>query len=77
MESSWNQDNYTQNERHYYWYAHTITEDSEFLIEFGDMDHLEQVEWMASRLAFLGKLVAYYISERLGVGTIPLPDPDV
>ena len=66
-------DNFTADERGYYGFKFTITTDAEFLIEFGDLGSLTQARWMKPRLKWMGALLAYFLSERIGKGNVPLP----
>src|SRR5260370_19178924 len=70
-------DNFTPDESGYYGFKFTITTDSEFLIEFGDLGSVTQARWMKPRLKWMGALLAHFLSERIGKGNVPLPDfPD-
>jgi len=71
----WRPDNFTEDEHHYYGFKFTATSDAEFLIEFGDLHSLRQAQWLKPRLAWLGNLLAHYVSSRIGLGNIPKPAP--
>jgi Fungal chitosanase of glycosyl hydrolase group 75 len=67
-------DNFTADEQGYYGFKYTITTDAEFLIEFGDLNSLAQARWMKPRLKWMGALLAYFLSDRIGKGDVPLPE---
>ena len=71
----WRPDNFTEAERFYYGFAHSFTTDAEFLIEFGDLQSLRQAQWLKPRLRWLGALLAYFLSNRSGLGSVPKPGP--
>jgi hypothetical protein len=68
-------DNFTSNLRGYYGYAWTRTSIAELVIEFGEITCPEQNEWIKSRLAWLGTVVAHYASVVTGKGDVPAPRP--
>lgn len=72
---TWREDNFTEDEHHYYGFSHTFTSDAEFLIEFGDLNSRRQAEWMKPRLRWMGSLLAYFLSNRTGLGNVPKPAP--
>jgi hypothetical protein len=68
-------DNFTAGLRGYYGYRRWKTKTAEFLVEFCDIANKDQATWAKPRLEYLGKLLAYYLAQQLGV-TIPMPvDP--
>jgi len=68
-------DNFTAGLRGYYGYRRWKTKIAEFLIEFCDIANKDQATWAKPRLEYLGKLLACYLAQQLGV-TIPMPvDP--
>jgi hypothetical protein len=71
----WMSDNYTDAEHYYYGFAHSITSDAELLVELGDMESPEQAQWLKPRLEWLGSLLAYFASHRVGKGGIVDPGP--
>ena len=73
--ATWRPDNFTEDEHHYYGFAHTFTTDAEFLIEFGDLHSMRQAQWLKPRLRWLGSLLAHYLSRRRGLGNVPKPVP--
>jgi peptidoglycan hydrolase-like protein with peptidoglycan-binding domain len=73
--ATWRPDNFTEDEHHYYGFAHTFTTDAEFLIEFGDLHSMRQAQWLKPRLRWLGSLLAHYLSRRSGLGNVPKPVP--
>ncbi len=72
--SAWREDNFTEDEAKYYGYGRTSTTIAEFLIEFGDLQSERQALWMRSNLLWMGRLLAYFLSRRLGLENIQLPD---
>ncbi len=66
-------DNFTSNLSGYYGYRYTKTTDSEFVIEFGTISNDEAARWIKDRLLFLGDFLAWWISDRIGKGSIPKP----
>ena len=71
----WMPDNFTANLRGYYGYRYTITTDSEFVMELGEISCHEQAEWLKPRLKWLGALIAHFLSQRIGKGNVPDPGP--
>jgi hypothetical protein len=72
---TWLRDNATPNEQYYYGFKYTATSDAEFVVELGDLQSLRQAEWLKPRLAWLGQLLAYYASHRIGKGGLQKPSP--
>jgi uncharacterized protein YgiM (DUF1202 family) len=62
------------NEHHYYGFEFTSTSDAEFVVELGDLTSLRQAEWLKPRLTWLGQLLAYFVSNRIGQGGLQKPD---
>jgi hypothetical protein len=71
----WRPDNFTEDEHHYYGFKYMAASDAEFLIEFGDLHSLRQAQWLKPRLTWLGGLLAYFVSARIGIGQIGKPAP--
>jgi hypothetical protein len=69
----WMEDNFTTNLSGYYGFAYTNTTDAEFVIELGELTCEKQAEWLKPRLKWLGALLAYFLSQRLGKGNVPDP----
>jgi hypothetical protein len=74
---TWLRDNATPNENHYYGFKYTATSDAEFVVELGDLGSLRQATWLKPRLAWLGRLLAHFVSHRIGEGGVPKPAPFV
>jgi hypothetical protein len=72
---TWLKDNATPDEHHYYGFQYTATSDAEFVVELGDLGSLRQAEWLKPRLKWLGQLLAYFVSHRLGEGGLQKPAP--
>ncbi len=66
-------DNYTTNLGGYYGYHHVTASKGQLLIEGGEMTCPADYAWSRSHLKFLGELVAYFVSQRIGRGNVPLP----
>lgn len=66
-------DNFTSNLSGYYGYRYTKTTDSEFVIEFGTISNDEAARWLKDRLLFLGDFLAWWITQRIGKGSIEKP----
>lgn len=58
-------DNYTTNLSDYYGFSYTHTEDSELVLELGEITCLEQAEWLLPRLEWIGEIIAEFIETRL------------
>lgn len=71
----WMSDNYTKAEHFYYGFGHTITSDAELVLELGDLESTEQAQWLKPRLKWIGSIIAHFLSQRVGKGNIPAPDP--
>lgn len=74
---TWLRDNATPDENHYYGFQFTVTSDAEFVVELGDLGSLRQAKWLKPRLKWLGQLLAYFVSQRIGQGGLPKPAPFV
>ena len=71
---TWLRDNATVDEHHYYGFEFTNTSDAEFVVELGDLTSLRQARWLKPRLKWLGQLLAYFVSHRIGKGGLEKPD---
>jgi hypothetical protein len=71
---TWLRDNATPDENHYYGFQFTVTSDAEFVVELGDLGSLRQAKWLKPRLEWLGQLLAYFVSHRIGKGGLAKPD---
>jgi hypothetical protein len=71
----WHADNYTKDLEGYYGFRNTVTQDAEFVIELGTLSNLQEAQWLKPRLQWLGRLVAHYLSDRIGKGGVPDPGP--
>jgi hypothetical protein len=69
-------DNFTNNLQRYYGYHAVTATKGKITIEFGDLSNTEQAEWLQTRLRFLGRLVAFFISGQIGKGTVELPSDE-
>jgi hypothetical protein len=72
---TWLPDNATTDEQHYYAFKYTVTSDAEFVVELGDLGSLRQAKWLQPRLKWLGQLLAYFVSHRIGIGGLQKPAP--
>jgi len=69
----WMKDNFTSNLEDYYGFRYTITEDSELVLELGDISCQKQVDWLKPRLTYLGELIAYFAAQRIGNDKVKKP----
>ena len=69
----WMNDNFTENEHHYYGFRVTRTRDAELLLELGEITCPEQARWLKPRLRWIGQLLAHFAASRLGNHNVPLP----
>jgi hypothetical protein len=72
---TWLRDNATPNLQYYYGFKYTVTTDAEFVVELGDLSSERQAEWLEPRLRWLGHLLAYFVSHRIGKGGLQKPAP--
>src|SRR5262245_7544224 len=75
--NTWLRDNVTRDEQYYYAFRYTITSDAEFVVELGDLTSERQARWLKPRLKWLGQLLAYFVSHRIGKGGLQKHDPFV
>jgi N-acetylmuramoyl-L-alanine amidase len=71
----WHADNYTNALRGYYGFSNTVTQDAEFVIEFGTLSNRREADWLQPRLRWLGRLLAHFLSHRIKKGNVPDPGP--
>ena len=68
-------DNFTSGLRDYYAFSQVHALDVSLVLELGEITCPAQHAWLAPRLHWLGSLLAYFLSERIGKGDVPLPPP--
>lgn len=68
-------DNFTKNLLDYYGFGPVEVTDSKLVLEMGDIECLEQAQWMQPRLHWMGEAVAYFLSTRIHKGDVPNPGP--
>lgn len=77
VEAGWewgfHSDNFTSNLSGYYGYKYTRTTDAEFVIEFGTISNDFIARWIKDRLLYIGDVLAWSISKRIGKGSIAKP----
>jgi hypothetical protein len=66
-------DNFTPTLRDYYGYHRVVASDAALVIEGSEISCAVQHAWQASRLTYEGRLIAYFVSRRLGMHTVPRP----
>jgi hypothetical protein len=66
-------DNFTNSLRNYYAFRQVDAHDGSLVIELGEITCPAQRAWLAPRLHFDGALLAHFLSELIGRGTVPLP----
>lgn len=66
-------DNFTKGLRDYYGYRQVHATDASLVLELGEVTCPSQRAWLAKRLQFDGRLIAYFLSRLIGKGDVPLP----
>lgn len=66
-------DNFTEGLRNYYGYKQVEARDAALVLEMGEITCPRQHAWLAARLQWEGALLAYYLSQLIGVGNVPPP----
>jgi hypothetical protein len=66
-------DNFTPTLRDYYGYHRIFASDASLVIEGSEITCPAQHAWQASHLQYEGRLIAYFISRRLGLHTVSHP----
>ena len=70
-------DNFTRNLLDYYAFGPVDVTDSQLVLEMGELTCKRQADWMQPRLLWMGELVAWFLTQRIGRGDVPLPSlPD-
>ena len=67
-------DDFTNNLRDYYGFRQVEARDGAFVFELGELTCPAQRAWLAPRLRFDGDLIAYFLSQLIGKGDVPLPE---
>ena len=70
-------DDFTAGLRDYYGYRQVDARDASLVLELGELTCPQQRAWLAPRLAFDGRLIAYYLSRLIGKGDVPLPSANI
>jgi len=68
-------DNFTASLRDYYGFSQVRARDASLVLELGEITCPAQRAWLAPRLQWLGKLLAYFLSQTTAKGDVPLPAP--
>lgn len=66
-------DDFTKGLRDYYGFRQVDARDGALVLELGELTCARQRAWLAPRLEFDGRLIAYFISRLIGKGDVPLP----
>ncbi|MCQ1839244.1 hypothetical protein [Neorhizobium galegae] len=69
----WMKDNFTKNLSEYFGYGLVETTQGEMVMELGEISCREQEEWLEPRLNLLGDTIAYFVSQWLDKGNVPMP----
>lgn len=67
-------DNFTIHLRNYYGFHQVQAQDAALVLEMGELTCPEQKAWLEPRLRLEGDLIAYYLSQVIGKGDVPLPE---
>lgn len=68
-------DNFTKNLRNYYGFRQVSASDSALVLELGELTCPAQRAWLEPRVTWEGRLIAHFISLRIGKGNVPDPGP--
>lgn len=68
-------DNFTVGLRDYYAFSQVHARDTSLVLELGEITCAPQRTWLASRLHWIGALLAYFLSAQVGKGNVPFPAP--
>ena len=66
-------DNFTIGLREYYAYRQVDARDASLVLELGEITCPAQHAWLAPRLEWTGALLAHFLSELIGKGSVPNP----
>jgi hypothetical protein len=66
-------DDFTTGLRDYYAFRQVDARDASLVLELGELTCPPQRSWLAPRLQFEGRLLAYFLSRLIGKGDVPLP----
>jgi hypothetical protein len=66
-------DDFTSNLRNYYGFRQVDARDGALVLELGELTCPAQRAWLEPRLRFDGDLIAYFVSQLIGKGDVPLP----
>ncbi len=70
-------DDFTVGLRDYYAFRQVDARDASLVLELGELTCPPQRAWLAPRLAFEGRLIAYFLSGLIGKGDVPLPSANI
>lgn len=68
-------DNFTKNLSNYYGFRQVSARDGAFVLELGELTCPAQRAWLEPRVAWAGRLIAHFVSERTAKGNVPDPGP--
>ena len=66
-------DNFTRNLEDYYAFRQVRASHGDLVIELGEIDCPAQKAWLAPRLHWMGKLLAYFLARQIGRHDVPDP----
>lgn len=68
-------DDFTVSLRDYYGFRQVEARDGSLVLELGEITCPAQHAWLAPRLEWEGRLIAYFLSRLIGKGNVPDPGP--
>lgn len=66
-------DDFTTGLRDYYAFRQVVPRDAALVLELGEVTCPAQRRWLAPRLDFEGRVIAYFLSRLIGKGDVPAP----
>ena len=70
-------DDFTKGLRDYYGFRQVSARNASLVLELGELTCAPQRAWLAPRLEFEGRLIAYFLSRIIGKGDVPLPSANI
>lgn len=68
-------DNFTKNLSNYYGFRQVDAPDGALVLELGELTCPSQRAWLEPRVQWAGRLIAHFVSARIGKGNVPDPGP--
>ena len=69
----WMNDNFTTNLSGYYGFKYVFSQKGFIVVELGEITCPKQAIWLRTRLKRIGRLIAYFIAQELGVDKVKKP----